>query len=176
MNLKLNSMISDATLVIEGRKKIDWASSHMPVLNQIRHEFEQTLPFKGLRVAIALHLEAKTAYLAKVIQAGGAKRQNIEEYILLDGRRLYLLAEGRLVNLAAGNGHPVEIMDMTFALQALSLQYVNDEYESLSKKVIEVPYKLDQKVARLKLQSLRISIDQLTLEQEVYLASWSEHA
>ncbi|WP_128895120.1 adenosylhomocysteinase [Longirhabdus pacifica] len=100
-------------------------------------------------------------------------RHNIEEYELQDGRKIYLLAEGRLVNLAAGDGHPAEIMDMTFALQALSLQYANENAKQLGSKVISVPYEIDEKVARIKLQSLGIGIDSLTGEQQAYLDSWS---
>lgn len=102
-------------------------------------------------------------------------RRNIEEYQLKDGRKIYLLAEGRLVNLAAGDGHPAEIMDMTFALQAMSLKYVNDQYKSIGAKVVNVPYELDEQVARLKLESLGISIDKLSSEQKAYLDSWTEH-
>ncbi|RAU99173.1 adenosylhomocysteinase [Paenibacillus sp. YN15] len=102
-------------------------------------------------------------------------RKNIEEYKLKDGRSIYLLAEGRLVNLAAGDGHPAEIMDMTFALQALSLKYVNDQYESIGNKVVNVPYELDEQVARYKLASMGLAIDALTEEQKTYLEGWSEH-
>ncbi|KAA9007608.1 adenosylhomocysteinase [Paenibacillus spiritus] len=100
-------------------------------------------------------------------------RRNIEEYELKDGRKLYLLAEGRLVNLGAADGHPAEIMDMTFALQALSLKYVNDNYERLGATVQNVPYELDEQVARYKLQSMNIGIDTLTQEQMAYLDSWN---
>ncbi|MCC3372846.1 adenosylhomocysteinase [Cohnella sp. REN36] len=420
MKTTLNSIIRDPSLAPEGRLKIDWVQAHMPVLNRIREQFERDQPFKGLKVAISLHLEAKTAYLAKVVQAGGAEvaitgsnplstqddvcaalvedgiavyakynpdpqeyhdlmvkaletkpdliiddggdlvtilhterkdllanvrggaeetttgilrlkamekdgslqfpmvavndayckylfdnrygtgqsvwdginrttnlvvagktvvvngygwcgkgvamrakglganvvvtevdaikaveaymdgfavlsiaeaakvgdffvtvtgnkdvirgehianmkdgailsnaghfdvevnlvelaaqsvskrvvRRNIEEYLLKDGRRIYVLAEGRLVNLAAGDGHPAEIMDMTFALQALSLRYVNEQYESIGKQVVNVPYELDEQVARTKLESLGISIDRLSDEQRAYLASWTAH-
>ncbi|MBR2567912.1 MAG: adenosylhomocysteinase [Paenibacillus sp.] len=102
-------------------------------------------------------------------------RRNIEEYQLKDGRSVYVLAEGRLVNLAAGDGHPAEIMDMTFALQAMSLKYVNEKYQELGKQVINVPYELDEQVARLKLASLGIAVDSLTDEQKSYLDSWQEH-
>ncbi|MDQ0088415.1 adenosylhomocysteinase [Paenibacillus anaericanus] len=101
-------------------------------------------------------------------------RRNIEEYQLKDGRKIYVLAEGRLVNLAAGDGHPAEIMDMTFALQALSLKYVNESYESIGNTVVNVPYELDEQVARYKLESLGLGIDVLTEEQRVYLDSWQE--
>ncbi|MFC0214146.1 adenosylhomocysteinase [Paenibacillus chartarius] len=102
-------------------------------------------------------------------------RRNIEEYQLHDGRKVYLLAEGRLVNLAAGDGHPAEIMDMTFALQALSLKYVNDRYKEIGRQVMNVPYELDEQVARYKLEALGIGIDSLSAEQKAYLDSWAEH-
>ncbi|MBO9598757.1 MAG: adenosylhomocysteinase [Cohnella sp.] len=420
MTTKTKSIVRDLTLAPEGKLKIDWVQAHMPVLNRIREQFERDQPFKGLRVAISLHLEAKTAYLAKVVQAGGAEvvitgsnplstqddvcaalvedgitvfakynpdpieykelmvrtletkpdliiddggdlvsilhaerqdllanvrggaeetttgilrlkamekdgslkfpmvavndafckylfdnrygtgqsvwdginrttnlvvagknvvvngygwcgkgvamrakglganvivtevdairaveaymdgftvlsmaeaakvgeffvtvtgnkdvirgehianmkdgailsnaghfdvevnlvelaamstgkrivRRNIEEYTLKDGRRIYVLAEGRLVNLAAGDGHPAEIMDMTFALQALSLRYVNENYKQIGSKVVNVPYELDEQVARTKLESLGISIDALSEEQKAYLESWTAH-
>ena len=95
--------------------------------------------------------------------------------MLKDGRSIYLLAEGRLVNLAAGDGHPAEIMDMTFALQAMSLKYVNDNYKAIGAKVVNVPYELDEQVARFKLEALNIGIDKLTDEQKSYLESWAEH-
>ncbi|HHT63757.1 MAG: adenosylhomocysteinase [Bacillota bacterium] len=101
-------------------------------------------------------------------------RDNIEEYVLSDGRKVYLLAEGRLVNLAAGDGHPAEIMDMTFALQALSLKFINENYTHLSNKVYEVPEEIDKKVAEMKLETLGVKIDRLTQEQKEYLACWKE--
>jgi adenosylhomocysteinase len=102
-------------------------------------------------------------------------RRNIEEYRLADGRKLYLLAEGRLVNLAAGDGHPAEIMDMTFALQAMSLKYVNENYKQIGSKVVNVPYAIDEQVARFKLESLGIQIDRLSADQKSYLESWAGH-
>lgn len=102
-------------------------------------------------------------------------RRNIEEYKLKDGRSIYLLAEGRLVNLAAGDGHPAEIMDMTFALQAVALRFVNEQYEALGRQVANVPYELDEQVARLKLEALGIGIDKLSDEQKAYLESWTSH-
>ncbi|HZG79733.1 adenosylhomocysteinase [Brevibacillus panacihumi] len=101
-------------------------------------------------------------------------RKDIEEFVMADGRKLYLLAEGRLVNLAAGDGHPAEIMDMTFALQAVSLAYVNEQYKNIGKKVLNVPYELDAMVAQYKLEALGIGIDKLTDEQKAYLDSWVE--
>jgi adenosylhomocysteinase len=102
-------------------------------------------------------------------------RRNIEQFQLKDGRKLYLLAEGRLVNLAAGDGHPAEIMDMTFALQAMALKYVNENYERIGHKVENVPYETDEQVARYKLEALGMGIDTLTSEQKSYLNSWGVH-
>ncbi|MGE5544486.1 MAG: adenosylhomocysteinase, partial [Bacillota bacterium] len=99
-------------------------------------------------------------------------RNNTEEFTLKDGRRIYLLAEGRLVNLAAGDGHPAEVMDLSFSLQALSLIYLIQNHKSLGPRVYNVPPEIDQKVAWLRLKTLGVSIDELTPEQEEYLASW----
>ncbi|WP_141505819.1 adenosylhomocysteinase [Paenibacillus luteus] len=119
-------------------------------------------------------VEANKPELTALSASVRTVRRNIEEYKLKDGRSIYLLAEGRLVNLAAGDGHPAEIMDMTFALQAVALRYVNEQYQSIGAKVVNVPYELDEQVARLKLQSLGFGIDKLTEEQIAYLDSWKE--
>ncbi len=102
-------------------------------------------------------------------------KNNIEEFEMADGRKLYLLAEGRLVNLAAGDGHPAEVMDLSFSLQALSLLYVIENRANLENHVYNVPDIIDKKVALLKLQSEGIQIDTLTSEQEAYLANWDTH-
>jgi adenosylhomocysteinase len=99
-------------------------------------------------------------------------RQNIEEFTMPDGRRIYLLGEGRLVNLAAGDGHPAEIMDMSFALQALSARYIWQNKDRLAPRLYLVPAELDRQVAELKLSSLGIEIDRLTPQQEAYIQGW----
>ena len=99
-------------------------------------------------------------------------RENVKEYKLKDGRRIYLLAEGRLVNLAAAEGHPAQVMDMSFANQALSAEYIYKNHSKLEPKVYKVPDELDLEVARLKLKSMGIEIDTLTEEQIEYLSSW----
>ncbi len=99
-------------------------------------------------------------------------RENMEEYTLEDGRRINLLATGRLVNLAAAEGHPSMVMDMSFANQALSCEYLIREGKTLENKVYQVPQNIDQKVAELKLRSMEIKIDKLTPEQRKYLSSW----
>ncbi len=100
-------------------------------------------------------------------------RPNVEEYKLPDGRKIYLLAQGRLVNLVAAEGHPSEVMDMSFANQALSILYLKENASKLEKRVYEVPREQDQEVARLKLETMGIRIDKLTPEQKKYLESWT---
>ena len=96
-------------------------------------------------------------------------RKNIEEFLQTDGRRLYLLAEGRLVNLAAGDGHPAEIMDLSFAVQFFSALYIVNNYKELENKVYLMPNDINMRIARIKLQSMGIKIDTLTAEQKEYL-------
>jgi adenosylhomocysteinase len=100
-------------------------------------------------------------------------RPNMEEYSLKDGRKLYLLAEGRLVNLAAAEGHPSEVMDMSFSNQALSVEYLVKN-KGLETRVYRVPKEIDEFVASLKLRALNVEIDELTEEQKKYLATWEE--
>ncbi len=101
-------------------------------------------------------------------------REFIDEYILPDGRRLFLLGEGRLINLAAAEGHPASVMDMSFANQVLSLEYLVTNSDKLANQVYSVPENIDATVARLKLDSMHIAIDKLTVEQKKYLTSWQE--
>jgi adenosylhomocysteinase len=101
-------------------------------------------------------------------------RAFVDEYILKDGRRLYLLGEGRLINLAAAEGHPASVMDMSFANQALCLEYLAKNQGKLEARVYPVPEEIDKQVAYLKLKSMGIKIDNLTPEQKKYLSSWQE--
>ena len=101
-------------------------------------------------------------------------RPFVQEYRMRDGRRLYLLAEGRLLNLAAAEGHPAAVMDMSFANQALVVEYLAGQGRALSPNVYSVPADIDQSVARLKLDAMEIRIDELTPEQRKYLQSWEE--
>ncbi|GIV05567.1 MAG: adenosylhomocysteinase [Fimbriimonadales bacterium] len=101
-------------------------------------------------------------------------RAFVDEYQLSDGRRLYLLGEGRLINLAAAEGHPAAVMDMSFANQALSVEYIVKRHSQLPKDVFPVPAEIDAQVAQLKLQALGVQIDTLTDEQAKYLDSWQE--
>jgi len=99
-------------------------------------------------------------------------RDFVEEFTLKNGRRVYLLGEGRLINLAAAEGHPSSVMDMSFANQALSVEYIVKNGKTLKKDVYPVPYEIDKEIARLKLSSMGIKIDKLTAQQKKYLSSW----
>ena len=101
-------------------------------------------------------------------------REFVEEFVLEDGRRVYLLGDGRLINLAAAEGHPALVMDMSFANQALAAEYAVEHAAELERRVYPVPDEIDNEIARLKLETMGISIDRLTEEQAKYLASWSE--
>ena len=116
--------------------------------------------------------EVDVAALAAMAQERFPRRDSIEGFRLPDGRILNVLAEGRLVNLAAGNGHPAEIMDMSFAVQALSLEWLARHRDSLERKVYEVPEEIDDQIGRVKLAAMGLAIDTLTPEQEEYLAGW----
>ncbi len=117
---------------------------------------------------VELNLEG----LARVTKSRRVIRDFVEEHTLRNGRRIYVLAEGRLVNLAAAEGHPSSVMDMSFANQALSAEYLVKKGKGLKKEVYPVPADIDEMIARLKLKSMGIRIDTLTAEQKEYLASW----
>ncbi|NPV58123.1 MAG: adenosylhomocysteinase [Actinobacteria bacterium] len=118
------------------------------------------------------NVEIDIPALEKMSRGRRRVRENVEEFLLKDGRRIYLLADGRLVNLAAAEGHPASVMDMSFANQALVVEYVKESHRYLEKVVYDVPEELDREIARLKLASMGIEIDTLTREQEKYLSSW----
>ena len=99
-------------------------------------------------------------------------RESVEEFTLKNGTCLYVLAEGRLVNLAAAEGHPSAVMDMSFANQALSAEFISKNHQKFAKQVYPVPEDIDQEIARLKLAAMQVAIDTLTPEQEKYLASY----
>ncbi len=120
------------------------------------------------------NVEINIGDLKKMAKSEREMRPFVQEYALPDGRRLYLLAEGRLVNLAAAEGHPSCVMDMSFANQALSAEYIVKNYKDLKKTVYSVPQEIDEKIASMKLDAMKIAIDKLTEEQRRYLASWQE--
>jgi adenosylhomocysteinase len=136
--------------------------------------------FPGLKDAVVLgnagHFdnEISKSDLERLAKTKRKVRELVDEYVLPGGKRIHLVAEGRLLNIAAGQGHPVEIMDMSFAIQAVSAGYLAAHAAKLKPRVYPVPADLDLKVARLGLKSLGIRIDRLTKEQRAYLDSWRE--
>jgi adenosylhomocysteinase len=120
------------------------------------------------------NVEINIPALESMAQSKRTIRDFVDEYTLKDRRCLYLLGEGRLINLAAAEGHPASVMDMSFANQALCMEYMVKNRGNLEIKVHPVPEEIDKEVARLKLQAMDIEIDSLTPEQKEYLASWEE--
>ena len=119
------------------------------------------------------NVEIDIPALEKLAKKQRRVREFVQEYTLADGRNIYLLGEGRLINLAAAEGHPSSVMDMSFANQALAAEYMVKNAETLEKRVYDVPADVDQEIAKLKLAALGAGIDKLTAEQEKYLASWN---
>jgi adenosylhomocysteinase len=134
--------------------------------------------FQGMRDGAILcnsghfNVEIDLGALRSIAKKRRVVREHVEEFTLRNGRRLYLLAEGRLINLAAAEGHPASVMDMSFANQALSVQYAVRQAGRLENRVYGVPKEIDIEVARLKLASMGVKIDTLTAEQQRYLQSW----
>ena len=120
------------------------------------------------------NVEIDIPTLEKMSGAVRPARPYVDEYAMKDGRKLYLLGEGRLINLAAAEGHPAAVMDMSFANQALSVEYLVKNASELSPQVYPVPEPIDRQVAKLKLETMGVQVDKLTPEQEQYLASWEE--
>ena len=130
----------------------------------------------GCVIANAGHfdVEINLPALRRLATESTKPRPSVEEYRLKDGRRIRLLAEGRLVNLAAAEGHPAAVMDMSFANQALSVAHIRARHADLAKAVQDVPSEIDREVAQLKLDAMAIKIDKLTDEQSEYLSSWQQ--
>ncbi|MFZ1764391.1 MAG: adenosylhomocysteinase, partial [Nitrospira sp.] len=118
------------------------------------------------------NVELDIPALEKLSKKKLAVRSGVDQYTLKNGRRVSLLGEGRLVNLATAEGHPSSVMDMSFANQALGAEYIVKNYKKLEKKVYPVPADIDKEISRLKLAGMGVSIDKLTKEQVKYLASW----
>ncbi|HYG98585.1 MAG TPA: adenosylhomocysteinase [Terriglobales bacterium] len=163
MSMEEAAKIGDVFCTVTGNK------------NVIRKEHFEKMK-NGAIVSNSGHfnVEIDIPALEKMASSKRTTRNFVEEYSLRDGRKINLLGEGRLINLASAEGHPASVMDMSFADQALSIDYLVKNHENLEKKVYPVPDELDKKVAKLKLESMGVKIDRLTPEQEEYLASWSE--
>jgi adenosylhomocysteinase len=139
-----------------------------------KHHFEGMKD--GAIVANSGHfnVEINIPSLAKMAKEKRLVRPFVEAYDLPDGRTIHILGEGRLINLAAAEGHPASVMDMSFANQALSAEYMVKNADKLENKVYSVPEDIDREIARLKLEAMGVTIDKLTAEQEKYLNSWEE--
>lgn len=163
MSMLEAAKLGDIFVTVTGNKNV-LAKEHFEVMKN------------GAVVANSGHfnVEIDIPALEKLSKSKRATREFVDEYAMGDGRKIYLLGEGRLINLAAAEGHPASVMDMSFANQALSAEYLVKNYKNLEKKVYPVPVDLDKKVAKLKLETMGVKIDRLTTEQEEYLASWSE--
>jgi len=161
MKMEEASKIGDIFVTVTGNKHV------------IREEHFKNMK-NGDIVANSGHfnVEIDINSLEKLSTSKRTVRDSVEEYILKEGKKIYLLGEGRLINLAAAEGHPASVMDMSFANQALSAEYLSKEGKKLENKVYSVPLDIDRRIATLKLKSMGITIDTLTKEQEEYLSSW----
>jgi len=155
--------IGDIFITVSGNKSVI-TGEHFKVMKE------------GAVVANSGHfnVEIDIPALEKMALSKRQTREFVDEYTLREGRKIYLLGEGRLINLAAAEGHPAAVMDMSFSNQALSVDYVVKNAKKLEPKVYPVPAEIDQSVARLKLEALGIGIDKLSRDQEEYLAGWAE--
>jgi adenosylhomocysteinase len=142
-------------------------------INVIRPEHFEAMK-NGAVLANSGHfnVEIDLEGLAKMAKATREIRDFVVEHVLPGGKRLYVLGEGRLINLAAAEGHPSSVMDMSFANQALVLEYISKNHKEMKKDVYQVPVEIDREIARLKLESMGVKIDTLTREQEKYLSGW----
>jgi adenosylhomocysteinase len=163
MTMSDAASIGDIFVTVTGNKKV------------VRKEHFQKMK-SGAVICNSGHfnVEIDIPALESLSKSHREAREFVEEYHLQDGRQIFLLGEGRLINLASAEGHPASVMDMSFANQALSAEYLSKNHKSLEKKVYPVPVPIDKEIARLKLESMGVKIDSLTPDQEVYLASWSE--
>ncbi len=163
MSLKESAKIGDVFVTVTGDKNVITRPHFMKMKD-------------GAIVANSGHfnVEIDIPTLNSLTQKKRKIRDSVEEYTLKDGRKIFLLAEGRLINLAAAEGHPAVVMDMSFANQALSVQYLLQHGAKIQKEVYAVPAELDDQIAQLKLRSMGIQIDHLTSEQRKYLSAWQE--
>lgn len=163
MNSLEAAKIGDIFVTVTGNKEV-LRDEHFKVMKD------------GVILANAGHfdVEIDIPALEKIARSKRKIRPMIDEYLLEDGRRIYLLAEGRLVNLASAEGHPSSVMDMSFATQALCIEFLAKNSDSLKPDVYPVPKEVEETVARLKLASLGVRIDELTQEQRRYLQTWVE--
>jgi adenosylhomocysteinase len=163
MSMHEAAVIGDVFITLTGNKHVI-----------AREHFEKLKNGAILANSGHFNVEIDLETLAKLASSRRPTREFVEEFALRDGRRIYVLGEGRLINLAAAEGHPASVMDMSFANQALSAEYMVKNHATLEKQVYSVPEALDKQVAKMKLEAMGVKIDRLTMEQEHYLASWGE--
>jgi adenosylhomocysteinase len=163
MTMHEAAAIGDIFVTVTGNKNV-----------MARDHFERLKSGAILSNSGHFNVEIDLDTLASMSSGRRETRAFVEEYSLRDGRKVYVLGEGRLINLAAAEGHPASVMDMSFANQALSADYMVKHHDQLENKVYSVPEELDKQVAKMKLESMSVQIDRLTPEQEEYLAGWSE--
>ncbi|NQT94937.1 MAG: adenosylhomocysteinase [Candidatus Omnitrophica bacterium] len=161
MPIKQAARIGDLFVTLTGNKNVI-AKDHFKLMKD------------GAIVANSGHfnVEIDIPGLTSISKAKRNTRDSVEEFTLKNGKKIYLLGEGRLINLASAEGHPASVMDMSFANQALSAEYVVKRHDSLKRKVYGVPKDIDERIALLKLKSMGVKIDKLTPEQKEYLTSW----
>jgi len=163
MSMPEAAQIGDVFVTVTGNKNVI-----------AREHFERLKNGAILANSGHFNVEIDLDTLGRMASSRRQTREFVEEFSMRDGRKVYVLGEGRLINLAAAEGHPASVMDMSFANQALSSEYMVQNHKDLEKKVYPVPEELDKRVAKLKLEAMGVKIDRLTAEQEEYLASWSE--
>ncbi len=163
MKIEKASLIGDIFVTVTGNKNV----IDIPHIRKMKN---------GVILANSGHfnVEINVEGLKKIAKKIEKIRENVEKYTLEDGKEVFLLSEGRLVNLAAAEGHPPDVMDTSFSNQALACEYIIKNFKKLEKKVYTLPFEIDREIARLKLQSMGVEIDELTEEQKKYLESWEE--
>jgi adenosylhomocysteinase len=163
MSMQEAAKIGDIFVTVTGNK-------HVIARDHFEHLKNGAILCNSGHFNIEIDLEA----LARASSSRRVTREFVEEFAFRDGRKVYVLGEGRLINLAAAEGHPASVMDMSFANQALASEYMVKNHSKLEKRVYSVPEELDKQVAKMKLESMGVKIDRLTPEQEAYLAGWQE--
>ena len=163
MSMQEAAVLGDIFITVTGNKSVI-----------AREHFEKMKNGAILCNSGHFNVEIDLEALAKISSSRRETREFVEEFAMRDGRRIYVLGEGRLINLAAAEGHPASVMDMSFANQALCAEFMVKNHATLEKRVYAVPEELDKQVAKMKLEAMGVRIDRLTPEQEAYLAGWSE--
>jgi len=163
MSMKEAAVIGDVFCTVTGNKNVI-AGEHFGALK------DGAILSNSGHFNVEIDLET----LSKASTGQRKTREFVDEYLMRDGRRIYVLGEGRLINLSSAEGHPASVMDMSFANQALASEFMMKNHASLEKRVYSVPEDLDKQVAKMKLEAMGVKIDRLTPEQETYLAGWSE--